>query len=251
MKENRLKFLRSGVFDNLKSLEELWLQNNLLEVLEESIFKKNLALKNVFLVENKITSIHPNTFVGLRYLRDVSLRKNLCTDKNYEFNINDSGEIGSVLEITGYSRKSISYEVFLEEKCFKSYQEQKSLCDLFEMQNPRCKIVECPVEIRHEEKKCDYTTNLPSVEETPIENTSSSSVQQEERQISSNEHHMTNDEAVIEEVLLHFWVLLGFLITSLFINILMCVIWLYLKRSRVEANSSSGDHEDQKNREKY
>lgn len=221
MKDNRLKYLKPGVFDNLIMLEEIWLQNNLLEILERNLFSNNTNLKNVFLVENKITAIEPSIFEGLPFIKDVSLRKNLCTDKNYEFYVVDT-EIVVVQEITGYSKKNLTYEKFQEEKCFENYQENARICDLMEVQNPRCDCSQYAIE--ESATKCSVEPTA-SLEKIRTEAPSSSLAPSPEKDQS---HH--EDETESEEFPF-FWILFAILVCSALLNLVFCFLFLYSKCS--------------------
>jgi len=78
MSHNKLNSenLPLNIFDNLKYLENLFLDNNEISNLEENIFWNLKRLTTLGLSSNKLEFIHPNLFINLKDLKDLNLKEN-------------------------------------------------------------------------------------------------------------------------------------------------------------------------------
>jgi Leucine-rich repeat (LRR) protein len=76
MSENRLTSLPANVFSDLKSLKELNLWGNEIEVVEEGTFAGLVSLQELWISENRIKSIAANAFHELRALEKLLMYKN-------------------------------------------------------------------------------------------------------------------------------------------------------------------------------
>jgi hypothetical protein len=65
-----------NLFDNLKNLENLFLDNNEISNLEENIFWNLKRLITLGLSSNKLEFIHSNLFINLKDLKDLNLKEN-------------------------------------------------------------------------------------------------------------------------------------------------------------------------------
>ncbi len=78
MSHNKLNSenLPLNIFDNLKYLENLFLDNNEISNLKENIFWNLKRLTTLGLSSNKLEFIHPKLFINLKDLKDLNLKEN-------------------------------------------------------------------------------------------------------------------------------------------------------------------------------
>lgn len=67
-------------FAKLFYLERLDLSNNMIEYIEENVFKDNKRMEQLFLNNNKIKSIHPRAFENFKRLRNLEIKENICAN---------------------------------------------------------------------------------------------------------------------------------------------------------------------------
>ncbi|CAF0793366.1 unnamed protein product [Didymodactylos carnosus] len=80
LQDNQIKRVpRDGSFRRLRSLRTLDLRNNRLEEIDDDAFDGASALNELFLTENNIQSITPQTFNGLKNIKTLMLRANKLT----------------------------------------------------------------------------------------------------------------------------------------------------------------------------
>ncbi|KAK9888759.1 hypothetical protein WA026_000984 [Henosepilachna vigintioctopunctata] len=87
MSYNRIKFLTTGIFSNLKELVDLRLSNNYIKELKEDTFTNLQKVKFLHLDHNDIDTIETNSFQSLVALEVVTLGSNsLSKIPSYAFN---------------------------------------------------------------------------------------------------------------------------------------------------------------------
>jgi hypothetical protein len=80
---NDIEHLGSRTFEDLVEMEELFLDQNRLEIIPRNIFHKNSKLKILTLFNNSIFSIAENFLVGPIGIQAVYLESNECVHRNF------------------------------------------------------------------------------------------------------------------------------------------------------------------------
>lgn len=84
--KSNLTKITSEDLKNLKDLEFLNLNYNLIEVLENYLFKFNPKLSTILMKSNRIKFVHPTAFHGLNNVQTLDLQNNHCFNGNTEKN---------------------------------------------------------------------------------------------------------------------------------------------------------------------
>jgi Leucine-rich repeat (LRR) protein len=84
---NQITQIYRNTFKNLKKLTILHLNENQIDELPRNVFKNNLKLKlklkEIFLKNNQISFIHYRTFENLKTLKNLDLRGNTCVNAKF------------------------------------------------------------------------------------------------------------------------------------------------------------------------
>ncbi len=80
LRDQRLRALQEGDFDNLPSLQNLYMENNRLESLPENVFDGSPNLEQLHLDNNSLSTLPEDVFDGLTSLERLRLNGNDLTD---------------------------------------------------------------------------------------------------------------------------------------------------------------------------
>ena len=111
IEHTQLSEILTGTFENLNSLEYLYLTYNKLEHVDCDVFRGLVNLNYIDLSGNKLQYLHPDTFLGLPNLQRLDLAFNrglrIPTDRNFikSYSL-------SFLHIGGCNISSLSVETF-------------------------------------------------------------------------------------------------------------------------------------------
>ena len=81
---NNLTSVPLDAFATLTKLKIISLSSNQIEELPNGIFKNNLELEEILLWDNKIKILGTEIFQGLKKIKSVHLRWNICVNKEYK-----------------------------------------------------------------------------------------------------------------------------------------------------------------------
>ena len=76
---NNISLIEPDAFEGLDSLYTLWLSNNSLQMLTSGMFQQLKNLEKLYLTGNRISSIEANSFSGLQKLLTLDLSDNLLS----------------------------------------------------------------------------------------------------------------------------------------------------------------------------
>jgi len=99
---------------NLKDLEFLNINYNLIEVLENYLFKFNPNLSTIFIKNNRIKFVHPTAFYGLSNLQTLDFQNNHCFTGNTTKNKTESSNLITEIKLKCWTEpmeiiKNMSY----------------------------------------------------------------------------------------------------------------------------------------------
>lgn len=80
---NKIKSLPSNVFGNLLDLRGLYLNSNLIQEFSHLLLKRNLKLDEVWLQDNQLELISSNMSEAMPHLKNIYLTGNICISKDF------------------------------------------------------------------------------------------------------------------------------------------------------------------------
>lgn len=89
---SQLREIRQEDLQGFTKLRELNLQGNEIKSLKKNLFDSNPELEVIFLCHNKISSVDPEVFSNLNYLKVLSLLNNTCINKKI-VNLSDTEDV--------------------------------------------------------------------------------------------------------------------------------------------------------------
>jgi Leucine-rich repeat (LRR) protein len=84
LSNNYLKSLPANLLAQLKKLEEFYMRNSMTNVIKKGFFRNNLELKIIWLNNNNLLAIDSDDFFKMKSLNHISLKANVCIDKDYD-----------------------------------------------------------------------------------------------------------------------------------------------------------------------
>jgi hypothetical protein len=121
LNHNSIGSIHEDIFSTLRNIKEISLEDNDLEMLPENLFKFNYKLKILELSRNRLHTIPTKMFSHLQRLETLQLSGNICIDTDYENNANEIiTEIETdLLECHGRNHKSKESANFVSSNCDK------------------------------------------------------------------------------------------------------------------------------------
>ncbi|CAL4157124.1 unnamed protein product, partial [Meganyctiphanes norvegica] len=111
LRNNNIKTV-SYAFENLMALKEIYLSNNYITSVQNGTLRDLLSLERLYLNNNSISTLHPDIFSGLSELQVINLSNNkLILDSNHDYLFRDLRRL-VILDLSNNALTSISFSVF-------------------------------------------------------------------------------------------------------------------------------------------